>query len=251
MAEIDFAGKVAVVTGASRGIGRVIALGLARRGAAVVGAARRLDFSPGVGGTLEETFAMIEAAGGAGLAVPGSITDAAGVRSLLAQAQDAFGRIDILVNNAGMHPGVSVTKMTDGQWNDMIAVNLTAPFLLMREVVPIMKAQGSGNILNVSSGAGSRSPRADNTGYGATKAALDRMSFNLAHELKDDGIAVNAWLPGVLATDMNAGRQPGEPVGLAEESVMWIVAQTPATFTGRVVRREELGNTWGPGAPEA
>ena len=251
MADVDFSGKVAVVTGASRGIGRVIALGLAKRGAAVVGTARRLDSSRGVGGTLNETFAMIEAAGGTGLAVPGSITNAAGVRSLISQAQDAFGRVDVLVNNAGVHPGVSVTEMTDGQWDDMIAVNLTAPFLLIREVVPVMKAQGSGNILNVSSGAGSRSPRADNTGYGATKAALDRMSFNLAHELEGDGIAVNAWLPGILATDMNAGRQPGEPVELAEESVMWLLAQTASSFTGRVVRREEFGKTWGPGASEA
>ena len=251
MAELDFSGKVAVVTGASRGIGRVIALGLAKRGAAVVGTARRLDSSRGVGGTLKETFAMIEAAGGTGLAVPGSITSAAGVRSLIAQAHGEFGRVDVLVNNAGVHPGVSVTEMTDGQWDDMIAVNLTAPFLLIREVVPVMKEQGSGNILNVSSGAGSRSPRADNTGYGATKAAIDRMSFNLAHELKDDGIAVNSWLPGILATDMNAGRQPGEPVELAEESVMWLLAQTASSFTGRVVRREEFGKTWGPGAPEA
>jgi 3-oxoacyl-[acyl-carrier protein] reductase len=156
-----------------------------------------------------------------------------------------FGRIDIMVNNAGVHPHVSVSEMTDEQWDDMIAVNLTAPFLLTRAVLPIMKEQRTGNIMGVSSGAGSTNPRADSTGYGATKAALDRMYFNLAEEVKAFDIAVNTWMPGVLLTDMNAASGVGEPVEVAEPSALWVIAQDAARFTGQNVRREDFGTKWG------
>ena len=177
MADIDFAGKVAVVTGASRGIGRVIALGLARRGAAVVGTARRLDFSPGVGGTLEETFAMIEAAGGTGLAVAGSITDAAGVRSVLAQAKDAFGRIDILVNNAGVAgaPGWSDRpESTEEDWLFTFGVNVKGPANAANSVMPHMKEARYGKVLNLASIAG-REGRSSLPHYSASKAASDHL----------------------------------------------------------------------------
>jgi NAD(P)-dependent dehydrogenase (short-subunit alcohol dehydrogenase family) len=246
MAEPDFTDKVAIVTGASRGIGRVIALGLAKRGATVVGTARNMDSSPGTGGTLRETFDMIEAAGGRGMAIAGSITESDAVNDLVSHVARELGRIDILVNNAGYHPGVSITEMTDEQWHAMIEVNINAVFFMTRAVVPVMRKQRSGNILGVSSGAGTRRPRADNTGYAGTKGFMDRSFFNLAHELKDDGIAVNTWSPGILATDMNAGRQPGEPVGVVEPSAMWLLSQTADTFTGQNVRREEFGEVWGP-----
>ena len=245
MADLDFTGKVAIVTGASRGIGRVIALGLAKRGATVVGTARDMDSSPGTGGTLRETFDMIAAAGGKGLPVTGSITEPEPAKALLDRTVSEFGRIDILVNNAGVHPGVSITEMTNEAWFNMIAVNITAVFLLTRDVVPIMRKQGSGNIIGVSSGAGIVRPRADNTGYAATKGAMDRMFHNLADELRPDGIAVNTWQPGILATDMNAGRQPGEPVELVEPSIMWLCAQTAESFTDNNVRRGDFGTTWG------
>ena len=234
--------------GREPGIGRLIAVGLAKRGAAVVGTARNLDSSPGAGGTLRETFAMIEAAGGKGLAVPGGITDTAGANALIERAKSEFGRVDILVNNAGVHPHESVSRMTDEQWDEMLAVNLSAPFRLTRAVLPTMIEQGSGNILGVSSGAGATSPRAESSGYGATKAALDRMCYNLAAEVEEHGIAVNTWIPGILTTDMNAGRGIGEPVEVAEESVMWLLAQDAESFTGRSVRREDFNMSWGPQA---
>lgn len=246
MTEPDFTGKVAIVTGASRGIGRVITLGLAKRGATVVGTARNMDSSPGTGGTLRETFDMIEAAGGKGMAIAGTITESAEVNDVVAHVERELGRIDILVNNAGYHPGVSITEMTDEQWRAMIEVNVDAVFYMTRAVVPIMKKQGSGNILGVSSGAGIQRPRADNTGYAGTKGLMDRMFFNLAHELKEFGTAVNTWQPGILATDMNAGRQPGEPVEIVEHSAMWLLAQTAESFTGQNVRRQDFGETWGP-----
>ena len=246
MAVLDFSGKVAIVTGASRGIGRVISLGLAKRGATVVGTARKMDDSPGSGGTLRETFDMLLAAGGQGLPLAGSITEPEPVQALIDRVANQYGRIDILVNNAGYHPGVSITEMSDEAWFNMIAVNITAVFLMTRGVIPIMKKQKAGNILGVSSGAGIARPRADNTGYAATKGAMDRMFHNLAEELKGDGIAVNTWQPGILATDMNAGRQPGEPVDLVEPSAMWLVAQTAESFTDNNVRRQDFGTLWGP-----
>ena len=245
MAELDFSGKTAVVTGASRGIGRLIAVGLTKRGARVLATARNMDSSPGTGGTLRETAAMMDAAGKGSIAVPGTITDTPGANAIVERAMADFGRIDIMVNNAGVHPHVSVSEMTDEQWDDLIAVNLTAPFLLTRAVLPIMKEQRTGNIMGVSSGAGSTNPRADSTGYGATKAALERMYFNLAEEVKEYGIAVNTWMPGILLTDMNAARGVGEPVEVAEPSALWVIAQNVATFTGQNVRREDFGTKWG------
>ena len=243
MAEIDLTGKVAIVTGASRGIGRAIALGLARAGAAVVGTARQLDASPGVGGTLAETVALIEAAGGSALAVPADITDPAGAQALAERARAELGRIDVLVNNAGVYPRGAIVDFPPEEWLALMAVNVNAPFFMCRAVLPTMIAQGGGNILNVSSNSARHYSRG-RAGYSTSKAALERFSMSLAEEVREHGIAVNAWTPGLVATDMNSMSERGVQPEAVAESAVWLAAQD-ASFTGHVVAREEFGVSWG------
>ena len=244
MAEIDFTGKVAIVTGASRGIGRAIALALAKRGASVVGTARRLDSSPGSGGTLRGIFEAIEALGGRGIAVPAAITGQVGAEYVVNRAKAAFGRLDILVNNAGVYPRVRIVDMDPAVWREAFEVNVTAPFLMCRAALPIMIEQGSGNIFNVTSGT-SWSSGSLHAAYSASKGALDRFSLYLTEEVQEQGIAVNAWNPGVVATDINDYRENGADPAVLEESVMWTLAQDASTFTGQVVGRNEFGVSWG------
>ncbi len=248
MDNLDFTGKVAVVTGASRGIGRVLALGLAKRGATVVGTARSMDSSPGAGGTLGQTIDLITRAGGKAIGMPCQITDHAEAGALIESVHRKFGRIDVLANNAGHLVSKTLLDHTDEEFQQTYLTNVFAPFYLMRAVLPVMKSQRSGNIFNVTSGSGVTNPRPDTTVYSSTKAALDRMTWILAHEVKEYGVAVNSWWPGVIATDMTIGRLQGEPVEVVEESAMWVMAQTPDTFTAQTVRRGEFGKTWGPGA---
>jgi 3-oxoacyl-[acyl-carrier protein] reductase len=243
MANREFEGQVAIITGASRGIGRAITLALAERGATVVVSARRLESSAGTGGTLAETAAMAEALGAKALAVAAEIVNEQGPQYIVQQAIKAFGRIDILVNNAGVYPDSKIVEMDLREWRDMLAINLTAPFLMSKAVIPQMTAQGSGNILNVSSGY-ALTYAEGRVGYGMTKGGLNTFSQFLAEELRPHGIAVNAWMPGLISTDLSG--HMGDEVSTVVPSVMWTLAQTVGTFTGQAVRRRDFGQSWGP-----
>ena len=240
----SLAGKVAVITGASRGIGRALALAMAERGATIVGSARKLDSSDGTGGTLKSTIEAIQAAGGTGLAVPADITSAEGARGLIDRAVEAHGRVDVLVNNAGVFPYGAIAEFPPDEWDAMIAINLRAPFLLCQAAIPAMQRQGGGSILNMSSGAAVKY-FVGRVAYAVSKDALNRLSVMLAEELRADNIAVNAYAPGLVATDMNDYEAAGVAPEALVESVMWILAQD-VSFTGQFVRRDEFGNTWGP-----
>ncbi len=243
----DFSGKVAIVTGASRGIGRQLALALARQGATVVGTARNLDASPGQGGTLASMVAEAQERGWRAEGIAAQITDPADAQRLVEEVITRHGRVDILCNNAGH----LVDKTLQGHTNEEIyqtyLVNVFAPLSLMRAVLPSMRAQGSGNIFNVTSGSGVGSPRPGQTVYSSTKAALDRATWVLAHEVRAEGVAINSWWPGVIATDMTAGRLQGDPLEVVEASALWVMSQTAAIFTARTVRRGEFGTVYGPG----
>lgn len=243
MLDLNFTGKVAVVTGASRGIGRTLVLALAEHGATVIGTARQLDTSPGTGGTLRETFDAMEAAGGKGMPLPVDITREQGAKYLIDRTVQMYGKIDILINNAGVYPEGQIAETELKAWQDALTVNVTAPFLMCKAAIPHMIKAGSGNILNVSSGS-AVNYGAGRVLYSATKAALERFSEFLAEEVRGNGIAVNAWRPGLIKTDMS-GQSGAEP-SVVVPSVIWAVAQTPETFTGQSVRRDAFGKDWGP-----
>jgi NAD(P)-dependent dehydrogenase (short-subunit alcohol dehydrogenase family) len=192
-------GKIAIVTGASRGIGKAIALGYAHEGATVVVAARS-ETAPSerLPGSIHETVEQIEALGGRALAVRCDVTDEASVMAMVERTLAEFGRIDVLVNNAAIDFPSKVADMQLKRWEIVFKVGLTGPFLCCRSVLPAMIAQRSGSIINISSQAGSERGTGTvgySAAYAATKAGLDRFTWALAAEVGHHNIAVNAVMP--------------------------------------------------------
>jgi NAD(P)-dependent dehydrogenase (short-subunit alcohol dehydrogenase family) len=181
-------GKIALVTGSNRGIGKGIARGLAREGASVVITARGAD-------ELERTAEELRADGSAILARPADVTDEAEVEQLFAAALDRFGRLDILVNNAGAFDGGPLDELSTEAWNKVIAVNLTAPFLCTRAAMRIMKRQGGGRIINVASISAQR-VRPNSAAYSASKHGVWGLTQVTALEGRDHGIAASCLYPG-------------------------------------------------------
>jgi NAD(P)-dependent dehydrogenase (short-subunit alcohol dehydrogenase family) len=187
-------GRVAVVTGASKGIGRVISETCAREGARVVCVARSRDL-------VEETAAAITQAGGEAIAVVADVSREDEARMLMQRAADAFGRLDTLINNAGDGgPTKPVQEYTVDEWFYTINSCLTTSYLCARFAVPLMIASGRGAIVNVSSMAGRRG-LAYRVGYCAAKAGQVGMTYGLALELGRHNITVNAVLPGAVEGD--------------------------------------------------
>ena len=189
-------GRVALVTGASRGIGRAIALKLADSGAAVIAAARA-DHTDAV-------VAEIEAAGGTAVGVSLDLTDTASIPTLARTALDRFGRIDVLVNNAGIVRDQLMMRMKPGDWDAVLATNLTAAFGCCQSVLRTMLKQRAGRIVNISSVV-AQSGNAGQANYAASKAGLIGFSKSLAREVASRGITVNVVAPGLIDTDMTSG----------------------------------------------
>ena len=185
---------VAVVTGGGKGIGRHYAAGLAREGAAVVIA--EID-----GKAAERAAAEIGAEGGTALAVPTDVSDEASVKALVARAIEAFGRVDVLVNNAAIFASVGFTHGPhDGipvdEWDRMFAVNVRGTWLCCKEVIPRMRQQGYGKVINISSGTASKGT-ANMLHYVTSKAAVEGLTRALAREIgPTSGICVNCVAPG-------------------------------------------------------
>lgn len=239
----DFTDKIALVTGASRGIGKTIALALAKEGASVVCAGRTLEGDP-ERGSLTQTVSEIEAEGGTALAIACDVVDRDQVQSLVKTVEDRFGRIDLLVNNAGIYTRGRIAALEPDDWDLGIAINLTGPFLLCRYVLPGMTERKSGVILNITSGSAQRYDRRHIT-YSVAKAGIDRLSINLAEEVKEDGIVVNAMGPGLVKTEMNGFYEAGDPPESVVPAVLWLLGLTPDdNFTGRVVSRPEFRQSW-------
>ena len=199
---LPLAHQVALVTGASRGIGRGIALALARAGADVALAARTVP-------DLEGVARKVEALGRRALVVPADVRDDRSVHVMVETTLETFGRVDVLVNNAGLGHFGPIEDLTLEQFDEMLGVNLRGPFLCTRAVVPAMKRQGSGAILNIASVAGLVA-NPNLAGYNATKFGLMGLSEACMLELRHAGIRVSTICPGSTATDFAGGRDPAD-----------------------------------------
>ncbi|MFD7311616.1 SDR family NAD(P)-dependent oxidoreductase [Promicromonospora sp. NPDC059942] len=193
------AARTALVTGASRGIGREIALGLARAGVHVALLARDAA-------RLEAVAAEVRAAGVDAVVLTADVSDPAAVRAAVEQAEDALGAIDLLVNNAGAieseHP---LWEADPDEWWSVVETNVRAPFLFSRYTVPGMIARGGGRVVDLASGASSHEMRGGSSAYNASKTALLRMGANLHDDGFRHGIRVFELAPGVVKTDMSTG----------------------------------------------
>jgi NAD(P)-dependent dehydrogenase (short-subunit alcohol dehydrogenase family) len=193
------ADRIAIITGAARGIGRAVALGFAREGASVVVADVRTELA-------EQTVAEIAAAGGRALAVEADVTSPADLDRLVATTVERFGRIDILHNNAGVSGGPGdFFGYTPDDWDRILGVNLKSPFFLSQKVARVMVDQGrGGRILNTASVAGFIAAARPTIPYDVSKAGLRQMTVSLAAHLAPHGITVNAIAPGTIETDFSA-----------------------------------------------
>lgn len=187
--------KAAIVTGASRGIGRAAALRLAKMGMNIV-----FTYNSGIEAA-EETKALCEAEGVEVLAVQADVSSSENCDQLVEQTMDAFGRVDVLVNNAGITRDGLIIRMTDEQFDQVIDTNLKGAFYMMRAVSKQMMKQRSGRIINISSVVGVMG-NAGQVNYAASKAGVIGMTKSLARELASRKVTVNAIAPGMIETDM-------------------------------------------------
>lgn len=207
----ELQGRVAVVTGASNGLGRGIAEKFAAEGAKMVLAARRKD-------VLEEVAAGIAKGGGTALAAPTDITKEADVVALFEKAKQAYGRVDILVNNAGIPNFKPTEEMSLADWQAIVDLNLTGAFLCSREALKLMKTQGGGRIINMGS-ISAWSARANAIGYNATKAAIEGLTRSLTLDGRAYGVVASIIHPGAASSGFTQGRAPG-PGSTPQEYLM-------------------------------
>jgi NAD(P)-dependent dehydrogenase (short-subunit alcohol dehydrogenase family) len=200
---ISLTGKIALVTGASRGIGHATALALARAGAHVVAVARTV-------GGLEELDDAIRPGGGAATLVPLDLKDHDGIARLGAALNERYGRLDILIGNAGvLGPLSPLGHVEPKAWDDVLAVNVTANWHLIRSMDPLLRLSPAGRAVFLTSGLGS-TPRAYWGPYAVSKAALEAMARTYAAETISTNVRVNLFSPGPTRTRMRAGAMPGE-----------------------------------------
>jgi 3-oxoacyl-[acyl-carrier protein] reductase len=236
----ELTGKVALVTGASRGIGRAIAAHLARQGATVVAAAR--------GDNAQETAAAITDAGGRAEAVGVDVTDASALEKLPGAVVAKHGRLDIVVSNAGITRDQLLMRMKRDDWDAVIATNLTASFTLAQAAMRPMLKQRGGRIIAVSSVVGQMG-NAGQTNYAASKAGLIGFAKALAREVASRGITVNVIAPGMIDTEMTraisekahvdwAGQIPLGRLGTVDEiaaAACYLASDEAAYITGHVL----------------
>lgn len=255
------AGKVAVVTGASRGVGRAVAVELADLGAQVVVTARTDAPRPDIAGTIGETIGRIEERGGKAVAVRADLLQGPDIARLVDETKAQFGRADILVNNAAYIGDAvfdSFWDMSAEDWRNMIELNLNVPWVLTKAFAGVMRQQGSGLVVNLSSGAahvpdGAPMPLPGAGGLGAayptSKAAVNQFTAHVGNELRAVGIAMVAVDPGfarsesaeILASRLGADPAWAQPVEVAARAIGYIATcEDPMAYAGRFVVAREL-----------
>jgi len=234
-------GQVAIITGAGTGIGRGIALALAGEGARPVVCGRRKD-------RLQETLAAIRKAGGEGLAVRADVSKQADVERVVAKALEGYGTVDILVNNAGIGGEDSIHEHELADWEEVMAVNLRGPFLMARAVLPSMRRQRRGHIINISSESGLEYYEGSGA-YGVSKHALNALGEYIQRENQELGIRVNTICPGMVVTEMTED-SPGlvhekclYPEDIAD-LVMWLLSRRANIKIGTPILIQTMQNPW-------
>ncbi len=245
-------GMVAIVTGASRGLGRAIAKEYASEGAKVVVSARR-DSPTGLPGTAVETAEQIRAGGGEAMALTCDVTNEEQVMHMVGQTIDMYGKVDVLVNNAGvMVLGKDLLDIMPDEWDQSVDTNLKGTYLCCRTVVPTMIEHGRGSIINIGSRMGSDPEQGGGVLYSSAKAAVHMFSYCLAREIHEHNIAVNILSPGGLKTEGSAAipwtqrdwEQRVEPEAVGPSAV-FLALQDASSMTGQYLLRAEFGDTWG------
>ncbi|MBI4329605.1 MAG: SDR family NAD(P)-dependent oxidoreductase [Chloroflexi bacterium] len=239
---MDLAGKVAIVTGSSRGLGKATAVAFARAGAAVVVAARTEEPHPRIAGTIRQTADEVRAFGGTALAIRCNMGSAEEVEELVKRTLEEFGHVDILVHNAAANLPGGVADLDLRRWEILFNVNVRALFILARAAVASMKAQGGGRILAVA-------PKPDLSAqtsiYIQAKQALTHLTLGMAKELAPFGIAANClWPGGPRDTEgmqaISGGQYGNTSPQLFADAALAIVTKDPRTYTGRTVTDEEV-----------
>jgi 3-oxoacyl-[acyl-carrier protein] reductase len=239
--QVDLSGQTAIVTGASRGIGKAIATRLAAAGAKVACVARSAD-------KLKETADAIAAAGGTAEVHPCDVTDSAAVSKLVEDLAEKWGTIDIVVNNAGITKDTLIPRMEDEAWDVVISTNLRSVFLFTRAASLVMMRKRSGRIINISSVSGLMG-NAGQANYSASKAGVIGLTRTVAQELASRKVTVNAICPGFIASEMTKAmgatldefvktRIPAKRLGEADEvadAVLYLASDSAAYITGEVI----------------
>jgi len=243
-------GKVAIVTGASRGLGKAMALELARAGAAVAVAARTVETGDSrFPGSIAETVAQIEKQGGRALAVRCDVTKEEDVTGLAARVRERFGQVDILINNAGITTPEPIAKLSAKKWDLVVSVNLRGTFLCCQAVLPQMVERNSGHIINISSVLAKEIKFS--VVYGATKAAIDRFTLGLAKELQKNNVAVNALRPDFTVTEAVTTFLKDVDTSAWQRPEMWgkyaalVAAREARELTGQILDEKALRKIFG------